>query len=281
MAVIPFEGFAPPTENWSKLPHAFIEAMDKIDSLGEMKVILYILRHTWGFQEFDTHKRITLDEFENGRKCKPSEKYPTGRMDGGCGATRPTIVRGLEKAEEHGFIEIERDDSDGARQKKWYKIKGVDNQGLNIFTPEVKDRYPGGKDSLPRSEKDTLETNFSQTDPGDISTLPLVEPDGDDSPRKTLLDAYNEANDVIVTLSLGSDNMQRIDALLDAGITPEQVTAFVAERKQEAFWRDKVVSLKYIAENIGTWRKASTGFVHRDHMDTNAALDRLQWEDAS
>jgi len=28
--------------------------------------VLYILRHTWGFQ--DTSKRITSDEFEHGRK---------------------------------------------------------------------------------------------------------------------------------------------------------------------------------------------------------------------
>ena len=57
----PFSGFVPPTENYSKLPHAMIEALPLVTSLAEMKVILYVLRHTWGYQ--DDEKRINLDEF--------------------------------------------------------------------------------------------------------------------------------------------------------------------------------------------------------------------------
>ena len=56
-----FTGFNEPKENWSKLPNEFVDALPMIETIGEMKVILYILRHTWGFH--DDEKKITLDEF--------------------------------------------------------------------------------------------------------------------------------------------------------------------------------------------------------------------------
>jgi hypothetical protein len=152
-----FAGFELPQENWSKLPHAFIEALPLVETIGEMKVILYILRHTWGYQEFGEGKKITLDEFENGRA-----KRDGTRLDAGTGLTRPTIIDGLNRAEAHGFIIVETDESDAARVKKFYCIKMIDNQGSKDFTPGVKSFYIGGKESLPRSEKDTQGRNFEE-----------------------------------------------------------------------------------------------------------------------
>ena len=60
------------------MPVSLIENMHLITSLSEMKVIYYILRHTWGYQEYDTPKTITLDEFEHGRKRIPRSAL-TGR----------------------------------------------------------------------------------------------------------------------------------------------------------------------------------------------------------
>jgi len=144
-----FCGFSVPKSNFSRLPHQFIEIMPQIETKGEMAVILYILRHTWGFQE--TSKKITLDEFENGRK-----KSDGTRMDGGTGLSRPTILDGLERAEAHGFIEVERDESDSARVKKVYSLRMV---GARNLTPDVKKLDIRGKESLHRSEKETLERN--------------------------------------------------------------------------------------------------------------------------
>jgi hypothetical protein len=110
-----FKGFATPKENWSKLPHEMIEAMPFVETVGELKVILYILRHTWGFQDED--KKITLDEFEHGRRRRNGS-----RIDNGLGLTRPTIIDGLKRAEEHGFIAVEVDTSDSARTKKYYSL---------------------------------------------------------------------------------------------------------------------------------------------------------------
>jgi len=145
-----FKGFSKPESNFSKLPHQFIEVMPQIETKGEMAVILYILRHTWGFQE--ASKKITLDEFENGRK-----KSDGTRLDSGTGLSRPTILDGLERAEAHGFIEVERDDSDSARVKKVYSLR---MEGSRNLTPDVKKLDPGGKETLHRSEKETLERNL-------------------------------------------------------------------------------------------------------------------------
>ena len=146
-----FAGFDEPFENWSKLPHAFINALPLVETIGEMKVILYILRHTWGFQEYDQGKRITLDEFENGRKKRGGD-----RIDNGTSLSRPTILDGLKRAEKHGFITVEYDSSDAARVKKFYTIRMV---GVKSLNPGVKGLNPSSKESLQRSEKDTQERN--------------------------------------------------------------------------------------------------------------------------
>ena len=65
-----FDGFDIPKENWSKLPNALIAALPLFTSASELKVVLYVLRHTWGYQEFDNPKSITLDELAHGRKRK-------------------------------------------------------------------------------------------------------------------------------------------------------------------------------------------------------------------
>jgi len=113
-----FQGFLPPTENWSKLPHEFIDALPLVETRGEMKVILYVLRHTWGYQ--DDEKKITLDEFEHGRKRRKGT-----RIDNGTGLTRVTIINGIKRAVKHGFLIVETDKSDRARTKKYYSLKGV------------------------------------------------------------------------------------------------------------------------------------------------------------
>ena len=94
-----FKGFEPPKTNYSKLPHALIEALPNFSSLAELKVVLYILRHTWGFQEFDDLKRITLDEFQYGRRLKNRS-----RMDDGTGMSKEAIREGLKRATKDGFI---------------------------------------------------------------------------------------------------------------------------------------------------------------------------------
>lgn len=172
---LPFSGFDEPTQNWSKLPHALVAALPLIETGAELKVILYILRHTWGFR--DDEKRITLDEFESGRR-----RADGTRFDEGTGLSRPSIIDGLRRAETHGFINVEVDDSDAGRIRKIYSIRMRNvPAGVNESDPtEVKELDRGSQETLPRTEKETSERN-------NTTVGGKIEEPGTDSPSQELL----------------------------------------------------------------------------------------------
>lgn len=148
-----FNGFNEPAENWSKLPHQFIDILSDIETIGEMKVLIYTLRHTWGYR--DEYKKITLDEFQNGRKRRNGS-----RIDKGTGLSKPTIIDGIKRAVAHGFLFEYVDNSDRARVEKYYSLT---EQGLKDFTSDVKSFNTGGKKILHRSEKETLQKDNHET----------------------------------------------------------------------------------------------------------------------
>ncbi len=171
-----FAGFAPPTSNYFHMPNEWTDITAEIDSLAELKVVEYVLRHTWGFHEFGICKVISIDEFMQGRK-----RADGSRMDKGTKLSRPSVIDGLKRAIVHGYLICAVDESDQARIKKAYAlnmrkdekqpstkpphVKLLNTRGKEslpptqsrIFTPEVKHVDPRGKDVLPRSEKETSE----------------------------------------------------------------------------------------------------------------------------
>jgi len=140
-----FTGFEEPQANYSKLPHALIDELNNINSVSELKVILYILRHTWGFRDSD--KKITIDEFSNGRK-----RADGSRMDGGCGIHPNSVRAGLDAAIEHGYILMEEDASDLARNKRRYSIN---SRGAKVEPPRGAKVEPLRSKVEPRTEKET------------------------------------------------------------------------------------------------------------------------------
>lgn len=123
-----FEGWQEPTENWSKLPHQFIEMMPDM-KLAEIRVTLYLLRHTWGFGNLDQPIRITTDEFMSGRIGRNGK-----RLDNGTGLAKQSVITGLQDAVERGTVIALTDTSDRARIKKTYALRF---QMSKIWTSEV------------------------------------------------------------------------------------------------------------------------------------------------
>jgi len=156
----PFDGFDVPTQNWSKLPHSLIACLPMFAKRPcALAVLIYILRHTWGYQEFGVYKHITIDEIQHGRKDQNGD-----RLDNGVGYSRPAIREALQWLEAEGFLDVEIDSQDKARIKKYYrlhmKVEGNSvTPGGNSVTPEGNSVTPRGKLSYPRTEKDTLERN--------------------------------------------------------------------------------------------------------------------------
>lgn len=154
MANLPaFPGFYEPQSNYSKLPHQLINALVEINSIAELKVVLYILRHTWGFR--DTHKRITLDEFMHGRKRKDGT-----RIDNGTGLSVNSVRKGIAEAEAHGFIVIDTDETDKARWKTAYSLRTI--EGEADYQNLIIDNVTRLSEFDTRTEKETLlERNLS------------------------------------------------------------------------------------------------------------------------
>ena len=167
-----FPGFPSPEENWSKLPHQLIEALPDFSSLAELKVVLYILRHTWGYQEFGEFKRITLDEFQHGRRRKDRS-----RLDSGIGMSENAIMDGLDRAIKHGFIIQSKDSRHRpGRPAHIYQLKEYSSevegkemnkpQKLRVQSSEV--AHTSEKDTIERNskrEKDTLLSSSEKPDP--------------------------------------------------------------------------------------------------------------------
>src|SRR3989441_395823 len=159
-----YAGFSKPEANFFRLPNEWTDITARITSLAELKLVEYVLKHTWGYSEFDMVKKITTDEFMYGRKKKNGE-----RLDNGTGLSKHSVIAGLKSAVKHGLLEEETDNSDKARIKKYYKLKmrtpieenepeeketHADVKNVNIGVKNFNSR---GKTSLHRSEKDTKE----------------------------------------------------------------------------------------------------------------------------
>ncbi len=155
-----YEGFSKPEANFFRLPNEWTDITAQVTSLAEMKLVEYVLRHTWGYSEYDIVKKITTDEFMHGRKGKDGN-----RIDHGTGLSNKSVIEGLHKAVQHGLLEVETDDSDKARIKKYYKLKmKIPLQEENGSYSDVKNVHIGEKNvhstyvkSSHRSEKETKE----------------------------------------------------------------------------------------------------------------------------
>lgn len=121
-----FEGFPPPTKNFFSLPNEMINIVAHIKNLAELKVIIYVIRHTWGYHEYGIYKTISVDEFMHGRKREDGS-----RMDQGTGLSNRSVIDGLRAAVQHGYLICDVDASDLARVKKSYALRMINRGELS------------------------------------------------------------------------------------------------------------------------------------------------------
>ena len=185
-----FSGFDVPRQNYFKMPNNWTDITAAIGSIAELKVVEYVLKHTWGYQEYGIGKRISLTEFMHGRR-----RVDGSRMDVGTGLSKPSVIAGLKAAVERGLLIEETDNTDLGRIKKFYRLRMIaDAQGnavaanaasepedalevdweeeqaevkklnaeVKVLYPPVKSSYPSGKKSLPRTEKETTERHLQE-----------------------------------------------------------------------------------------------------------------------
>jgi hypothetical protein len=129
---VSFRGFDLPEQNWFRLPNSWTDITRDITSISELKIVEYVLRHSWGYHEFGIAKRISTDEFMNGRRHQDGS-----RMDRGTGLSKPSVIDGLRKAVSHGFLIEHVDRSDRGRVKKYYLLRmRPGSAAVGELTPE-------------------------------------------------------------------------------------------------------------------------------------------------
>jgi len=163
-----------PKTNWFKLPNKFIEGMAKMNP-SEIKIVLYIIRYTWGYKEFqeDEHqykfRLITMDEFQKGKKTKNGI-----RLDTGTGLSHVGVRDGLKDAIKSKQIVCLTDDRDKSRSKKWYRMR-YEKDEIGEFkwsdNPEAFTKFEDcrDKESLPLSNLTLGHLNTIETYNKDIT----------------------------------------------------------------------------------------------------------------
>lgn len=96
-----WQGFSKP--NTTPTPNEFYDrALAEIDSLAELKCVLYVIRRTFGWGKLVD--RIAYSQFEHGIWTTNSETGERERVDHGTGLSTPSIAKGLKRAVEHKYL---------------------------------------------------------------------------------------------------------------------------------------------------------------------------------
>lgn len=250
----PFAGFGVPESNYFKMPKEWTDITCRLNSLAEVKVVEYILKHTWGYHEYALKKRITTDEFMQGRKRKDGS-----RIDQGTGLSAPAVRSGLQSAVAHGLIEEEVDARDRGRVKKSYALRmrgdARERAEENLspdgktFTIDGKDMAARGQRSYHRTEKETFEKNVTYN--GDFfRQLPAL--------KQTQAETEYVAQTILE--QLGDEHSQRFYQLVAAKIPAAAIHRALAEIRQDGAehparlftYKMKLVALQRLKKAVAT-----------------------------
>lgn len=136
-----FAGFAPPTSNYYRLPNDWFDIWRAArETLAEgdrparivapLKITEYVIKHSWGWQNFNDPIRLSRSDMRQGRQGK------NGRLDAGTGlGSEATISRGIELAINLGLLEQIAHNQDAARQERYY-LPRLDPQAVDDIPTE-------------------------------------------------------------------------------------------------------------------------------------------------
>lgn len=143
-------------------------------------------------------------------------------------------------------------------------------RGERQYTPQVNaDAPPGVNASTPKPQEETQDQPQDRSAPdGAVDTIReeinpsqqsnTLPPDSGHPPSVpphiALIDAWLSALPAKPAVKDVYKRYCGVTApMADAGITPEQVKTYTQELRKQDFWKGKLVTLEYIAANIGVW----------------------------
>lgn len=157
-----FRGFRSPT--YTQVPDELFDELLPELSGAELKVLLYIIRRTFGFKR--DRDSISLSQMLHGVQSRSGEVF-----DRGAGVSKPTLLQALRSLEERGIIQTERRRSaEKGDEPTVYTLRFDPDQGSGQkpIRPLVNklDQGGGQESSPPAWSKNltTQETEKQQTD---------------------------------------------------------------------------------------------------------------------
>ncbi len=157
-----FPGFVfPAPKGHVQIPNGWYDEMcSQITNLAELKIVMYILRHTVGFQKTEQTRTLTVDEFMHGRIIKGE------RFDRGTGLSEMSVRSGIKRAIKHGYIICDTDSHDLARIEKSYK--------LHLLKSEVQELDPETDSGVQElgGEVQSLDLTPQDLDPRGTKVIP-------------------------------------------------------------------------------------------------------------
>jgi DNA-binding MarR family transcriptional regulator len=144
-----FRGFQGP--NYTMVPDELFDELMVELSGGELKVLMYIIRRTFGFKR--DSDSISLSQMLNGITTRDGRT-----LDRGVGISKPTLLQALRSLEEKNVIQTERQRSaERGDEPTVYRLKFADGVlQQEILPPVVKKVIQGGgQESLPEGGQGT------------------------------------------------------------------------------------------------------------------------------
>lgn len=132
----PFAGFQGP--NYTQVPDALFDELLPTLSGAELKVLLYIIRRTFGFKR-------DSDAISISQMLKGIVKRDGTRLDHGAGVSKKTLLGALRQLEERNIVFIERRRSSSrGDEPSVYRLNVVAHAPRGVKTP------PGGGAKFPQ-----------------------------------------------------------------------------------------------------------------------------------
>jgi len=167
-----FAGFQNP--NYTIVPDEVFDELLTVLSGGELKVLLYIIRRTFGFKKDSDN--ISLSQMLRGISRKDGTQ-----LDGGVGLSKPTLLQALRTLQDKNIIETERRRSaEKGDEPTVYRLSFANGasqmaRGQKTTPPVVKELdQGGGKQSSPGPRARNLSTQEPVKQDIDLSNLRKV-----------------------------------------------------------------------------------------------------------
>ncbi|MCC6611831.1 MAG: replication protein [Anaerolineae bacterium] len=167
-----FQGFSAP--NTTPVPDQLFDELLTRLSGGELKVLLYIIRRTFGFKK--AQDSISLNQMLHG-----IQRQDGSVLDSGVGLSKPTLLSALRSLEEQGIIlRVRRSDDKRGDLPTAYSLRMADA----VPTREEPQEEGGGQKTLPRGGKESLPPPGQKTLPPTRNSLTKIHNNVDGDRRK-------------------------------------------------------------------------------------------------